>query len=206
MARRTKEDALATRHLLLDVAERVFFEKGVARTSLQDIAQAAGTTRGAIYWHFKNKADLIIAMMARITLPMEEAMSSIGQDPAQESLPELELMLCQVMDKIVSDERTRRVFEITMLKVEYVGELLLLQQRLMQICQHSVEQMQRILASAHGAAPDALTMSPLLAAQGLYALVAGLIHTWLQASQGFDLPALARPAIRAYLRGLQAQP
>ena len=58
MARRTKEDALATRHALLDAAERSFQVHGVARTSLAQIAEAAGLTRGAIYWHLKDKADL----------------------------------------------------------------------------------------------------------------------------------------------------
>ena len=48
MARRTKEDALATRHALLDAAERSFQVHGVARTSLAQIAEAAGLTRGAI--------------------------------------------------------------------------------------------------------------------------------------------------------------
>jgi len=41
MVRRTKEDAEETRHQLLEAAQRVFAEKGVSRTSLQDIAQAA---------------------------------------------------------------------------------------------------------------------------------------------------------------------
>jgi TetR/AcrR family acrAB operon transcriptional repressor len=45
----------------------------VSRTSLSDIAAAAGTTRGAIYWHFKNKADVFNAMMDRVILPMEAA-------------------------------------------------------------------------------------------------------------------------------------
>ena len=72
MVRRTKEEALETRNLLLDVAERVFNEKGVSRTSLADIAEAAGLTRGAIYWHFKNKSDLFDAMMERVTLPLEQ--------------------------------------------------------------------------------------------------------------------------------------
>ena len=57
MVRRTKEDAVATRNSLLDAAERVFYDKGVSRASLGDIAQAAGATRGAIYWHFKDNAD-----------------------------------------------------------------------------------------------------------------------------------------------------
>ena len=53
MARRTKEDAAATRNGLIDAAERVFCEKGVSRASLSDIASAAGATRGALY--FLNK-------------------------------------------------------------------------------------------------------------------------------------------------------
>ena len=47
MVRRTKEDAQATRSALLDAAEHVFLQRGVSRTSLNDIAQAAGVTRGA---------------------------------------------------------------------------------------------------------------------------------------------------------------
>ena len=56
----------------LDAAERVFFEKGVSRTSLADIAQEAGVTRGAIYWHFANKGDLFTAMFDRSLLPLDE--------------------------------------------------------------------------------------------------------------------------------------
>src|ERR1700712_1304134 len=57
MVRRTKEEAAETRNSILDAAERVFFEKGVSRTTLADIALEAGVTRGAIYWHFANKGD-----------------------------------------------------------------------------------------------------------------------------------------------------
>src|SRR5258706_2776656 len=71
MARRTKEEALETRTGILDAAERVFHEKGVAHASLEDIAAAADVTRGAIYWHFKDKADLFDAMMQRVVLPMD---------------------------------------------------------------------------------------------------------------------------------------
>ena len=58
MVRRTKDEALETRNRILDAAERVFGESGVSRTSLEDVASAAGVTRGAIYWHFKDKSDL----------------------------------------------------------------------------------------------------------------------------------------------------
>ena len=71
MARRTKEEAQETRARLLDAAEHVFHEKGVAHASLEDIAAAAEVTRGAVYWHFKDKAELFDAMMQRVVLPME---------------------------------------------------------------------------------------------------------------------------------------
>ena len=63
MARRTKADAQITRSALLDAAELLFDERGVSRTSLADIAQAAGTTRGAIYWHFADKAALFLSLI-----------------------------------------------------------------------------------------------------------------------------------------------
>ena len=81
MVRRTKEEALATRHKLLDAAECLFQSQGVSRTSLQDIAVRAGATRGAVYWHFKDKADLFNAMMDRVTLPLEAAFNADEKSP-----------------------------------------------------------------------------------------------------------------------------
>jgi len=48
MARRTKAEAAATREALIDAAEEMFMEHGVARTSLEQIARHAGMTRGAV--------------------------------------------------------------------------------------------------------------------------------------------------------------
>ena len=70
MARRTKAEALETREQIIDAAERVFHKKGVSRSSLSDIAEEAGVTRGAIYWHFKNKHDIFVAMTERHRLPL----------------------------------------------------------------------------------------------------------------------------------------
>lgn len=58
MARKTKEDAFITRQRIINVAIREFSTQGFSSTSLADIASAAGVTRGAIYWHFKNKEEL----------------------------------------------------------------------------------------------------------------------------------------------------
>jgi AcrR family transcriptional regulator len=54
-----------TRSLLLDAAEEVFAEKGFISATLDDIARAAGYTKGAIYKHFATKEDLFLAVSDR---------------------------------------------------------------------------------------------------------------------------------------------
>lgn len=202
MARSTKEEALVTRYRLLDAAEHVFAEKGVSRTSLHDIAQAAGVSRGAIYWHFKNKADLFNAMMERTTLPLEDSMQQIGHDPVLDPLQELKRAIMAAMQKISSDERTRRVFEVATLKVEYVDELLAVKARHIRCHVDGVSQMERSLREAGLRRGESLRVSPSMAAQGLQALVVGLIHSWLLAQEAFDLVSVSDVAVQAYLAGL----
>jgi AcrR family transcriptional regulator len=62
----TRERRLAhTRSLLLDAAEEVFAEKGFTAATLDDIAGAAGYTKGAIYMHFAAKEELFLAVSDR---------------------------------------------------------------------------------------------------------------------------------------------
>ena len=202
MARRTKEDAEETRHQLLEAAQRVFAENGVSRTSLQDIAQAAGVTRGAIYWHFKNKAELFNAMMDSAILPMEQTMQQIGHDAAQDPLLELERAMLQTLHSIESDARTRAIFEVATLKVEYVDELLAVKQRHVQCYLNGTQQMQRSLEDAATRRAVTLAVPPAVAAQGLHALMVGLIHTWVLDSSAFKLVAVSQAVIGTYLAGL----
>ncbi len=201
MARRTKADALATRHQLLDAAECLFAEKGVSRISLNDIALAAGASRGAIYWHFKNKADLFNAMMERTTLPMEQALQQGGQEPGQDPLAELRRSIADAMQRIAKDERTRRVFEVATLKVEYVDELMAVRARHRRVQADNVGQMERSLQAALAQRALSLPLPVALLAQGLYALLVGLIHTWLLAPETFELEATAEASVQAYLAG-----
>ena len=89
MARKTKADAQITRDQLLDAAEFLFQERGVSRTSLQQIADQAGLTRGAIYWHFKDKGELFCAMVDRVHLPFEEIIEQLQQDASHSPLTRL---------------------------------------------------------------------------------------------------------------------
>jgi AcrR family transcriptional regulator len=77
-----------TRALLLDAAEEVFAEKGFTPATLDDIAHAAGYTKGAIYKHFATKEELFLAVSDRYWRRyfdnFAEVMSSARQIGARE--------------------------------------------------------------------------------------------------------------------------
>jgi TetR/AcrR family transcriptional regulator, acrAB operon repressor len=123
MVRRTKEEAQETRHRILDAAEHVFFEKGVSRTSLGDIAQYAGVTRGAIYWHFANKGDLFTEMFDRVLLPLDE-LGAASLDPQEaDPLGRLKEIVNWCLRSTATDPQRRRVFDILFLKCEFVEDM-----------------------------------------------------------------------------------
>ena len=103
MARRTKEEALATRDRILDTAELLFQQRGVSRTSLHDLATAAGVTRGAIYWHFQDKADVFNAMMSRVCLPLEESCGACEVALAEDPLATIRAGLVDMFRRTVDD-------------------------------------------------------------------------------------------------------
>lgn len=99
----------------------MFYARGVARTSLSDIAQAAGVTRGAIYWHFRNKADVFAAMCERVKLPMETMCTPLGVE-ADDPLGELRTVGNFLLRQLVEDAHWRKVFEIMFNKCEFVED------------------------------------------------------------------------------------
>lgn len=208
MARRTKEDAQATRNRLLDAAECLFQAQGVSRTSLQDIARRAGATRGAIYWHFKDKADLFNAMMERVTLPLEAAFEGGGEPLQTNTLADADALLrirratIEALSRIVSDAQTRRVFEVATQKVEYVDELRAVRLRHLAIRQSFVSRFEQSIESAARRDAVTLLMPAALAARGFHALVDGLIQNWLLDPQAFDLLGVGQQAMDVFLKGL----
>jgi TetR/AcrR family acrAB operon transcriptional repressor len=202
MARKTKEDAIATRNSLIDAAESVFLERGVSRASLSDIAQAAGATRGAIYWHFKDKVDLFDAMMERVTLPLEHGYSEFECSTCPDPVQRLRAVMALVLRTVASDARTRRVFEIALYKVEYVAELSGVRERHMAASDAFTRQLARDFEIAVQAQSVILPMTPMEAAIGLHALFNGLMQNWILNDGAFDLIKVGRVSTDAYLSGL----
>lgn len=112
MPRRTKEQAEQTRLHLLETALRLFAERGISRTSLKDIAAEAELTHGALYWHFKNRTDLVFALYAECRFPLDELYLDHLQSSRQDALDALEAFLNQWCQLICDDRRAARIWNV----------------------------------------------------------------------------------------------
>ncbi|MBP9063949.1 MAG: TetR family transcriptional regulator [Aquabacterium sp.] len=203
--RRTKEDAQHTRETLLDATELLFAQRGVSRTSLQEIAKAAGMTRGAVYWHFKDKAELFNAMMARTASPMEEAAQALVNSPLP-PLAELKRTALDALNRIAHDPRTRRVFGIATQKVEYVDDLMGVRERHLEIhqtCQHCVKM---AFERAQALGDVSAHLNPQVIAMSYQALLNGLINHWMLAPEAFDLVQCGEQSLDLFMSGLRQHP
>ena len=202
MARRTKADAQTTRNNLLDAAEQLFQSRGVSHTSLNDIATAAGTTRGAIYWHFKDKADLFNAMMERVTLPLEQTLVVAYVEQSAHPVAEIRSAMLEALRLIATDEQTCRVLQIATHQVEYTADMGAVLERHLRGHGGCVARNHAALQRAFAARGQPPPMALDFAARGLQVLVEGLVHQWLLNTEAFDLQANGRAALDVYLGGL----
>ena len=207
MVRRTKEEAQETRNRILAAAEKVFYERGVAHASLEDIAAAAEVTRGAIYWHFKDKAEIFDAMMQSVMMPAEEMLGCRGSDPDHpDPLEVLRRSAVDVLMRTARDPRTRRVMEIAYHKCEYVGDAAGVRERHVASqneCLDTIEAAFRACVK-QGHLPK--SVNPREAAIGAMSLVSGLIANYVLDPKSFSLEKHADALVGAYFRGLATEP
>ncbi|WP_316152031.1 TetR family transcriptional regulator [Cupriavidus sp. BIC8F] len=206
MVRRTKEEALETRHRILDAAEAVFHARGVARPSLADIAEAAGVTRGAIYWHFKNKSDVFAAMCDRVNLPVEALCDPERLARQEDPLGGIRDICAYVMRQTVVNPRWRRVFEIIFHKCEMVQDNGAIFERQRQSHQDGLVKMREHLRLAleRGQLPADLDLD--LAVNAFHAAIGGVLAHWLFSPQDFDLDANAERMSDAFIDTLKFSP
>lgn len=200
MARKTKAEAEATRSSILDAAERVFQQQGVSRSTLQDIAAAAGVTRGAVYWHFQDKGAVFNAMLERVLLSLEDAATLHRPLPGEPPLAALERHVVATFERAVADEQAQRVFDIVTHKAEYVGEMGTMRQRLLRARRLHLAMLTDALAQA-GLPADEVPLQ----AQCLQALIDGVFKGWMLDPTAFDPLRVARQSVRNFIQAVQAR-
>jgi TetR/AcrR family acrAB operon transcriptional repressor len=200
MVRKTKTETEQTRQHILAAARRVFAARGVSRTTLAQIAKEAGVTRGAIYWHFKNKPDLFFAMKEQISLPLIDLTD--GNLPAEKStdpLRGIEASMIAMLNLLKNDEVARTTFEIVALKCEYVDEFASLDGRVIKTGCAFIEKITKAYKDARKKGLLRSGLDPELCALESYTFMKGMIHLWLSDVDGTIIRGKALPLIKAHI-------
>jgi TetR/AcrR family acrAB operon transcriptional repressor len=200
--RRTKEEAAVTRAAVLKAALAVFSAKGYAAAALDDVAKAAKVTRGAVYWHFKGKADLyntlIEEVSARGAAAVQGAVAQGGT--LLEILRRVFVSQCTLIEE---DKDARAVMELALFKTGLDPELQAGRKK-------QIESGNALIAGiadamrmgvAQGVLRD--DMDPTDMARAFLAFENGAIQQWLASPKAFSLKTSAESFADIMIAGLK---
>ena len=201
--RRSKADAEQTRRNILDAAERLFCTRGIAQTTLEQIAREAGATRGAIYWHFKDKTDVLSAIYERYEDPQlcrieTAAAGELPDDP----LDVLELTGSDYLQTIESNPVQQRLHLILISGTPNDGTAHWRESKNADIYRLLLRLMER--AHAEGSLNDALTPQEAAIAQMVF--MNGLIGEWHRSGQAFSLHKTGTKLLRHLIGSMRRRP
>ncbi|MEB0094315.1 TetR family transcriptional regulator [Pseudomonas sp. CCI4.2] len=187
MVRRTKEEAQETRRHILEAAEKAFYARGVARTTLADVATLAGVTRGAIYWHFSNKADLVQAMLDSLHEPLEDMARASESEDEIDPLGCMRTLLIKLFRQVALDPKTRRINEILFHKCEFTDEMCDLRRQRQIAALDCNDRIGLALANAVRKGQMPATLNTVRASICLHAYIDGILGQWLLIPDSYGL-------------------
>lgn len=200
--RRTKDEAAVTRSAVLKAALAVFSRKGYAAATLEDIAKAADVTRGAIYWHFKSKADLYNTLTGEL--------SARGADLVQQAVAEggtlleiLRRIFVRQCTLIEEDREARAVMELALSRTGSDPEVEAGRKK-------QIEAGSALIEGIAGAMQQGIIQGVLRSdlvpadmARAFLAFENGAIQLWLTSPKSFSLKQSAESFAEILISGLQ---
>ena len=204
--RKTKAEAQQTREAMLAAALDVFYRRGVSQASLHEIACTAGVTRGALYWHFKNKEDLFDALFQQI---FQELMHQLDNDIAAQS-PDIwqnfATAITQAFMRLVSNESHHKFCHILHLNCEHTEQNHNIVQLLRQYQQLWRSRLCAVftLSLQQQKLPPDIDID--LAALYFQSVVMGLTDLWLSNPEAIDLNSVVPRFIATSMEVLQHSP
>lgn len=204
MVRKTKEDAAITRQRIIDAAREMFLLKGVSRTSLEQIATHASVTRGAVYWHFQNKAELFHAMREEVYLPlidrMDDTLLGNSEEANSDPLGRISKYMASTILILDDDQTTRATYEVMMTKCEYVDEFADVLQSILSNCNGLVHKLEQAYAKAQEIGQVGTQLNTAELALDTHLFFSGLLHMWVKDTEGSLFRDRALQLIDAHIK------
>lgn len=186
MARKTKAEALKTRQHLIDVAITLFAEQGVSSTTLADIADAAGMTRGAIYWHFDSKISLfneIWNLQENVTQEIRRKLNTHLKDDGLSLLREL---MIETLRIIARDPRQHQLLQILYHTCEFNGEMYS-EKEIRERLWFNRERFRKLLQNCISKGQIPVNTNIELLTTIVHGYFSGIVKNWLMQPENLDL-------------------
>jgi AcrR family transcriptional regulator len=201
--RRTAAEAAETRQAILRAALDEFSQRGYSATTLDGIARAAGVTRGAVYWHFANKAALYEELL-RAFAGQADAIMGAAAAEGGDFISVCQRILTRLLTRLEEDKELRAVMELSLFKTEHTAELADVVANQRASMNELVAQLAGIMQA--GIAQGALQadLNPWDMARGFLAYQQGVFHLWLTDPDAFSLRERASALAGLFISGIRA--
>ena len=200
--RRTKEDAEKTRRAILDASVKLFAEKGVAETSLEEIGRLANVTRGAIYWHFKNKIEIFDELHKQLYQPLSGMILNDMEVDHPDPLQQIKELSIALLIDVARNEPKRQAIMLFLMKANYTGELEKYRVLHRERKHDNVDLFSRYFEKARSKGilpPDA---SPDTLALAVRCFMKGIVFEYLNDPEIFDMELQAPRLMETFFGGL----
>lgn len=198
--RRTKEDAAKTREAIVSAALACFERHGLAQSTMTQIAEEAGVTKGAIYWHFNNKREIFHALRQQVSLPLlDRADTTLLHDGAAPALDRLGRFLDATIESLETDRRLREALGVMHFKCEYVESMADELDDGRRNTRRLVEALESAYTDARKEGTLRPDLTPRAAAVETLAFLTGLTRLWLLDRGHCGYRRDARAALRSHL-------
>ena len=196
--KRTKKEAEITKKQIIDDAMYLFLKKGFSATKIGEIADRSGVTRGAVYWHFQNKRDIVTDIIKdKETETMQLLDESFSSDRPTDQI--IRNLFKKVIDNFFGNKDFRDFIELTWFKIEYT-QLVDLSQSKDEMNTRFTEVLTKLIsrAQAEGLIPG--SMKAKVIALHLNALIQFIYRSYFIQGAEFMTKAKARNMVNSYFQ------
>lgn len=200
--RKTKQQAQLTKASILTAALNCFSEQGFFNTSLDEIAQTAEVTRGAVYWHFSNKAEIFDALHQQLHEPFIKTILQDLEIESQQPINQLQ-QLCIRLLQDLGENQTKVSTMKLFFQCDYSGELAQFKQQHQDKKLQSLELFEEYFKRAQHNQLLSPSANPKILTLTLHCFLKGVLFEFLNQSELIDMQSQAKALVEQLFKGLK---
>ena len=199
--RRTRDEAEMTRKTILKESLGVFQKHGYSAATLEEIAGKAGITRGAIYWHFKNKADVLDTLIKESFSLIDDKLKTAVKSE-NSPIKKIKKIIRTYLVTVEENKEFAAILDLLYFKLEMVPELQYQMAAKKKVNKKRIRTMEHCVIQAQVQKQIIKTVKANTIALGIIGLMDGLISQWLLDSSNLSLTKQADEFIRLIFQGI----